>query len=94
MPLRVEHLGEAVGLADQVRFASGEVRLLLADDGGEFVGARAEAGVDRRFGLVLELQVDEDAGPGQHHGDHRGEDEGEAEADREAAQRPPSFRSR
>ena len=66
----------------------------LADRGREFVGPRAQAGVERGVRLVLELQEDEDAGRRQHQGDHRGEDEGEAEADREPAQLPPSFRSR
>ena len=61
-PDGIEHLGEALGAPDQVLPAGGEAGRLLADHGGEFVGARAEPGVDRGVDVVLELQVDEEAG--------------------------------
>ena len=91
---RFEHLGEALGATDQAATVGDHPGVGTTDRGGEFVGARAQAGVDRGVDVVAELEVDEDTGGRQHQGDHRGEDEGEAEADREAAQRPPSFRSR
>ena len=94
LPFGVEHLGEAVGPADQV-LVVGASREPAWRTTAESSSARERSPESTAvFDLVLELEVDEEAGRRQHQGDDRGEDEGEAEADREPAQRPPSFRSR
>jgi hypothetical protein len=90
----IEHLGEALGAADEVLVAVAQARVGLPDQGGDVARARAQARVDRRVQLGGEAQVDEDAGRAEHQRHHPSEDEGQPQADRDATQRPPSLRSR
>ena len=67
----VEHLGEALGAADQAAVALPQARVGLLDQGGDVAGPRAQARVDRRVELVGEAQVDEDAGGAEDQRHHR-----------------------
>jgi hypothetical protein len=86
-PAPGQHLGEAL-LALFGRPGGGGV------GGGDGPGACFEPGAKVVVQIVLEAQIDEQAGrrEDQHH--RQGEGGGQAQADRQAAHRPPSLRSR